>query len=303
MKRIFLTLTFLGIISLGFTQKTEFHALNGGHPKVNNFTAYLPNVKAIKGLMVLLPGFGEDAENVEKQSELPKLLAQNGYLTMIPILQEGTLSFGIDDKSQYQLQLLITEAQQRYQLTDLPYFIGGFSIGGSAAIKYAQEANTKPKAVFAIDPPLDFERFYTMCERDIYLNKDNASAENRYVIERLEEIFNGTPKNELENYHRISPYSYSDWEQKNVKKLISVPIRIYTEPDVIWWMNERNSDFLSMNATDCSAFINELFQLGNVHSELIVTQNKGFRYPEKNRHPHSWSIVDGKALLSWLSSF
>ena len=47
-------------------------------------------------------------------------------------------------------------------------------------------------------------------------------------------------------------------------------------------------------------FNKELNQLGNLKANLILTQNKGFRKPDNNRHPHSWSIVDNDELIVWL---
>ncbi|MNR47412.1 hypothetical protein D3C85_1665090 [compost metagenome] len=79
-----------------------------------------------------------------------------------------------------------------------------------------------------------------------------------------------------------------------------MPLRIYSEPDIDWWMKERNADLTNMNVTDCSAMINELNRLGNQQAVLITTQNKGFRKPDHKRHPHSWSIVENQELIQWL---
>ena len=79
-----------------------------------------------------------------------------------------------------------------------------------------------------------------------------------------------------------------------------MPLRIYTEPDVDWWLRERNADLTNMNATECSAMINELNRLGNQNAKLKITQSKGYRKPNNKRHPHSWSIVDNAELIKWL---
>jgi len=110
----------------------------------------------------------------------------------------------------------------------------------------------------------------------------------------------GTPTTNLIDYYNISPYSFSDTTQSAVKKLTKIPLRIYTEPDINWWLKERGEDFTSMNATECSAMINELNRLGNQNAELITTQNKGYRKPDNRRHPHSWNIVDHEELIQWL---
>jgi hypothetical protein len=159
----------------------------------------------------------------------------------------------------------------------------------------------KPTAIFAIDSPLDFERVYNSAKRDIRLAKDSApNEENIYIIERLEKEIGGSPENYLSEYYKFSPYSFSDTTQSAIKKLTKTPIRIYTEPDINWWMKERNADYTSMNSTESSALINELNRLGNTQAALIITQNKGYRKPDNARHPHSWSIVDNDELIQWL---
>ena len=283
------------------TFKSEKIFLEPNETSKNCYTVFYPNQLPIKAYLFLIPGFGETAEDVLIQTDLPIKLAQKGILTVIPTLQDGVFSFGVDDLSQQTLQTIIQQVKQKNQLDNLPFFIGGFSIGGSCAIKYAEEATTKPRAVFAIDPPLDFERFYNSSKRTIRLAVDTEpNQESVYMINRIEKEMNGTPKTALANFYRISPYSFSDVNQTAVKKLLQIPIRIYAEADINWSLTERNADFTSINVTECSAMINELNQLGSHTANLILTQNKGFRKPDNRRHPHSWSIVDNDELIAWL---
>jgi hypothetical protein len=267
----------------------------------NCYTIIYPPKLPWTGYIFLIPGFGETAENVLQQTDLPNKLALNGILTIIPTFQDGVLSFGVDSLSQQTFDKILKDVTSKNKLINQKFYVGGFSIGGSCSIKYAENAEIKPTAVFAIDPPLDFERFYNSAKRDIRLSKDNeANQENVYMIDRLEKETGGSPKTNLTEYYNISPYSFSDTTQSAIKKLIKMPLRIYTEPDINWWLKERGADFTSMNATECSAMINELNRLGNQSAELITTQNKGYRKPDNRRHPHSWSIVDNEKLIKWL---
>jgi hypothetical protein len=126
------------------------------------------------------------------------------------------------------------------------------------------------------------------------------NQENIYMINRIEKEMNGTPQTALANFYKTSPYSFSDTTQTAIKNLVRTPMRIYSEPDINWWLKERGADLTSMNVTECSAMINELNRLGNVNATLITTENKGYRKPENRRHPHSWSIVDNDDLIRWL---
>lgn len=81
--------------------------------------------------------------------------------------------------------------------------------------------------------------------------------------------------------------------------LREVAVRLYTEPDVDWWMANRQVDYYSMNALDAAALITQLQLMGHKDAELITTHGRGFR-PGGARHPHSWSIVDEEELAGWI---
>lgn len=297
--KLLIMILFCSTFLLG--QKIDKVYLNENDSTKNCYAVIYPPALPWTGYVVIIPGFGETAESVLEQTDLPRNTALHGLLTVIPTLKDGVFSFGVDSASQESLHRIIEDVRSRHKLMDQRFFIGGFSIGGSCAIKYAQNAKLKPKAVFAIDPPLDFERLYNSCKRDVRLSVDKeASQENLYLIERIEKEFSGSPKEVLPVYHSISPYSFSDKTQSALKKFGNIPLRIYAEPDVQWWLRERNSDLTAMNVTDCSAMINELNRLGNHQAELVLTENKGFRKTDNSRHPHSWSIVDSEVLIEWM---
>lgn len=267
----------------------------------NCYLIIFPSKLPIKGYVFLLPGFSETAERVMQQSSLPIQLAESGLLTIIPTLQEGVFSFGIDDSSQQSFKKIILDVREKNKLTNQPFYLGGYSIGGSCVLKYAEDSDNKPNAVFAIDPPIDFEQMYYSNLRHLRLsiNKE-PNKESVFLVKKIKEMMNGTPQNSIANYYKISPYSYSDTSQSAIKKLLKIPLRIYTEPDIHWWMKERGMDYTNMNSTFHSAMINELNLLGNENATLITTQNKGYRKPDNSRHPHSWSIVDSDELIEWL---
>ena len=270
----------------------------------NCYTLIYPPNLPWKGFIFLIPGFGETPERVFQQTDLAQKLALSGILTVIPTFDDGVLSFGVDSVSQHSFERILLDVMSKHKLNGLRFYVGGYSIGGSCSLKYAENGKVKPTAIFAIDSPLDFERVYNSAKRDIRLAKDSApNEENIYIIERLEKEIGGSPENYLSEYYKFSPYSFSDTTQSAIKKLTKTPIRIYIEPDINWWMKERNADYTSMNSTESSALINELNRLGNTQAALIITQNKGYRKPDNTKHPHSWSIVDNDELIQWLLQY
>jgi len=296
------------IVSSSFAQKLETTYMDPKDSSLNMYIAILPEGVLVKAFMFLLPGLGGTAQDVLQQTDLPKYAAQKGLLTIIPVSKNGVLYFGIDGSSQQSLNDQIKNAINKYKLQGKDFYIGGFSIGGSCAVKYAESSATnnnslRPKAVFGIDPPLDFERYYNAAKRIIRLSVAlPVMQELPYMIDRIQTEMHGTPKTALENFYNISPYSFSDTTQRAIKTLVNIPIMLITEPDVQWWLSQRGYDYSFINVVDQAAMINELQRLGNSNAVLITTSNKGFRQPGDVRHPHSLSIAEPEQLVNWLLS-
>ena len=259
--------------------------------------------------MFLIPAFNETPADVPVQTRLPIDAAENGVVTFIPILATGVTSFAVDDSTQRSLKTMIEHCVQAYRLEGLPFYIGGFSLGGTCAVKYAELAvkdnyAVKPAAVFGVDPPLDFERFYNAAKRNLRLMQGiYQNPELTYFSKRIEEKFGGTPATALQQYYKYSPYSFSDTSQSAVKLLRRTPVTFYAEPEVNWWMRNHAFDYTNINVIDEAAMINELHLLGNYrNARLVITENKGYRMPGKIKNPHSWSILDPEDLVAWLKT-
>ena len=236
-----LIVLFLILTNYSFGQEVEKVFLNPADSTSNCYLIVYPPKLPWTGFLFLIPGFGETPEMVFAQADLPKVAAEKGILTIIPTFSTGVLSFGIDSLTQNSLVEILTDVTNKHKLIDHPFFIGGFSIGGSCAVKYAETAISqnykyKPAAVFAIDPPLDFERFYNSSKRTLRLVHPSLSEEAKYMIDRIEKEMGGSPEIVLQNYHQLSPYSSSDTKQTAIRPLINMPIRIYSEPDINWWI-------------------------------------------------------------------
>ena len=306
-KSILLLLTII-ISNVSYGQRTETVYLNEKDSTSNMYIAVFPKNEIVKSFMVLLDGFGNSPEGVLSQTDIPKFASKNGVLTIIPLLKTGTTYWGSDNASQQSLKEIISLIVSKYQLKDKDFYIGGFGIGGTCAVKYAELAvqenyEIKPKAVFAINPILDWERYYNGAKRVVRLSDSTkVNDEVYYMINRIEKEMGGTPETALQNYHSQSPYSFLDTTQKAIKNLIKVPIMIISEPDIQWYLKERSYDCSYNNIIDQVSMINELQRLGNKNAVLITTTNKGYRMPNKVRHPNSWSIADPKQIIKWLQT-
>ena len=76
-------------------------------------------------------------------------------------------------------------------------------------------------------------------------------------------------------------------------------VRFYTEPDSLWWKENRLTDFEGTNAYAIEQIAKDLKAKNWEQFELIETKNKGYR-SNGERHPHSWSIVDMYELIEWI---
>ncbi|MBA3578374.1 MAG: alpha/beta hydrolase [Gemmatimonadaceae bacterium] len=273
------------------------------------YRVYAPKGE-VKGALVLLPGYGGDRDSFDPASmvtpsTLPARLAKHGILTLIAVPVRET-----QFESEAVLRTLdsmLTSVVRQYGIPRARVAIGGFSAGGTGAVRYAQfcaqrkcRAVPQLAAVFAVDPPLDFERLYRTSEVIVKRNapRSNIEEESR-LLQTMQHAFGGPPDEAREAYRLHSAVLASAPDGGNARLLRHTPIRLYTEPDVHWWMEERNLDYHGMNSVDHAALINLLRVAGNTGAELITTSGKGLR-PDGRRHPHSWSIVDEPELVRWL---
>jgi hypothetical protein len=175
------------------------------------------------------------------------------------------------------------------------------------ALTYAEKANKdadstfiRPKAVFGVDPPLDYAHLWNHCKKDIERNfSEPAIREGKWIMDSYTREFGGSPEEFSENYIKYSIFSYSEKDGGNAKYLKDTPVLLYTEPDVLWQMQNRQRDYYDMNCIDIAAMINFLQLQGNKNAQLVVTNNKGKRL-NGMRHPHSWSIMNSQQSLNWI---
>lgn len=267
----------------------------------NCYRLYRPDNSA-RGLVVMLPYYGSDA-NEFSTSRLPGLLAKKNVATVV-VSASGYL---IDDDL-VTLKALIEEVAQELNLRARSLLVGGISAGGNGAVRYFEycssghcDARSSPVAVFSVDAPLDLESWWNRQELNLRRgNPKSALEESGAIIDALRWAMGGSPSEVRTAYRSRSPFLASEKDGGNAQLLKNVPIRLYTEPDVVWWMENYGFDYYTINAVDQAALILQLRALGNTNAELIITTGKGFRPPGK-RNPHSWTIVDEPDLAEWVT--
>jgi pimeloyl-ACP methyl ester carboxylesterase len=261
------------------------------------------------GLLVLIPGGAASHDEFGAQgmtpSRLPQQLTGQQIVTIIP--SAGGYSHWLEDGFLQHLDAIVAETLTTHRIPTDRVVVGGFSAGGSAAVRYAEfcaarqsPGGVRVRGVFAVDAPLDFGRFWrgeTLAVRR--KAHPRFAGEAKAVLADMRRVLGGSPDDKPARYLQISPFSAFAEGGGQARHLAGMAVRLYTEPDIDWWMTSRKVDYYSMNAVDAAALILQLRLLGNRQAELITTQGRGVR-PDGVRHPHSWSIVDEPELGAWI---
>ncbi|TCC94463.1 hypothetical protein EZ428_06740 [Pedobacter frigiditerrae] len=289
---------FIFFIAFVLTNSIAFSQLP---PKVENdkmfgkgcyYFKQIPKGGSFNNVLVLIPGLGEHPYSVSAQTTILQEAEKNGIAIVIVNLSPNNESLAIDDNSIAKLEKMINHFYEQEKISStVRLFIGGFSIGGTTALKFYTQKHSKFKIykIFAIDPPLDMVR----------LRKSLTKGREKSVIMKLDSI--NTDKQLPENgLKRLSVYNPDFTITASLPDYNLTALRIYCEPDILWWIKNRNMDLSDMNVTDCAGYINKLLLKNqNQKVELILTQNKGVRNGNQV-HPHSWSIAEPIDLIKWL---
>ncbi|MEQ8584334.1 MAG: hypothetical protein RIC30_01400 [Marinoscillum sp.] len=257
-----------------------------------------------KGLIVFIPGFAQTADQLLQETEFEKLAYLYGIATIVVPCGRKMYADG-------QVAKLLNEAiiatLNDYKIAPNQVVMGGFSAGGTIALKYTQYClkypesyPIKPKAVFAVDSPVDLEEIYHYMERELVRQYSEAGVSEAYVVKSImERELGGTPNEVPGRYQELSPFTKGAKQGGEAEVLKSFPVRLYHDADIQWQLKNRRRSFYDMNIAPASEMINQLMLMGNTQAELMMTVGKGVR-SNGERHPHSMSIVDEQDLMTWI---
>jgi len=252
----------------------------------------VPSEGNINGVLFLVPGFLESPTAVTAQSTIVQEANRRGLAVVMVNLTPNNESFPIDKKSLNTLGEMIADFYRKNKLQPaIDLYLGGFSIGGATALKFYSEKNKgiKISKVFAIDPPLDMVR----------LRKSLLKGREKSFVVKLDAL-NSEHKQQEQSLKELSVYNPDYTALNMLPDYRSTALRIYSEPDILWWINNRSMDLSDMNVTDCAGYINKLKQKSQDNKvELVLTKDRGLRN-NTQKHPHSWSIAEPVDLITWL---
>lgn len=279
--------------SLAFAQEIEQKSLKVEGKSVSY--SVLRPAGEISGLLLLLPGKGENPKSVFKKTSLPEKLSAKGYVTIVPSLKYALFA---DELTRRQLSEIVKAEAEGKPSAGLA--IGGFSAGGAVALSYAEflasQEGTNLKSVFVIDPPLDLQRLYATSRKTRRFNCPSVASEGQQTIDLLDKALGGSPDDQYNHYVDHSPFMASESDGGNARTLKQLPVRLYTEPDIDF-VKERHCaemELQDLNAGDLERLYKQLKKAGNDRCELITTKGRGY---------HSWEIADPEELAAWVGKF
>jgi hypothetical protein len=255
-----------------------------------------------KAVLVLFGGYSEKAKDIKREFEILENAMEN-RIAVVYMNYSQKLWLEENEKEK-----LAENLHKIFEENDLPInktYFGGFSSGGNVVLLISDFLTKKnsemaPKGVFVVDSPIDLTALYKSSEKNVERNFSEPSVqESTWLLETLGKQF-GNPDNNISNYEKYSVYISETNNFDNIRNLKNVKIRFYSEPDTLWWKQNRMADFEQMNAYYLKKLSKLLDKSNFKQIEYIATENKGYR-ANGERHPHSWSIVDNKELIKWIT--
>ena len=268
------------------------------------YTLHLPESTPIATIIFPSGSALDTTKNIDEYAIIKPALAKN--MAVLFVSTGKVIEFLFTDKDIDIIDSLVEDALEKYELKNKSIFLAGMSLGGTMALRYSEYCfvnkssfGLKPNAIAICDAPLDMVRMWHEQEQAIKNNfHPNAVGEAHWVLHYLKKNLGGSPYESMENYIDYSPFIYSDENRSKIELFKHVPIRMYHEPDMKWWVENRGKDYNTINSIDLAGFYNYLRQAGNMEVELITSRNKRKDY-KKGSSPHSWTIVDNVELVDW----
>jgi hypothetical protein len=295
-------LFFLGACSTNndAKQKEEKTNLKPTNIVSENYELIIPEKQ--DGFLILFPCFPCNAENTRTEFNIIDIASANNITVL---LMNFNQHLWLSDTEKKDLEEIIMNVVKQNDINIDNTYIGGFSSGGNVSLllsNYLKSTGSEiePKGLFIADSPIDLLGLYENAQKTITSNfSEDAVQEANWIIEMFDPEF-GTGDTALVNYESKSPYFSKTNSTKNISHLNDLKIRLYSEPDTLWWKQNRQADYEDMNAYYIEQLANDLGELyGEEQITFIKTENRGYR-ANGDRHPHSWAIIDEIDLVNWI---
>lgn len=231
-----------------------------------------PATLTARGLLVLLPGFGEPARDMFRATSLAQEAAQRGFVVLVVDINDHIC---LDSVVTRLLDEVIGQAVRQRPALARRLVLGGFSAGGQLALAYAEvlvrdstQRPWHPRGMLGVDPPLDLMTHWQRVE--YHLARQDCPAFRPYdqhLIKQLTRELGGSPTQLPGVYLARSAFVRTDSVGGNARWLRALPVRLYTEPDLAFWQatcpSQQPED---LNAYGAAALIARLRHQGSTRA-------------------------------------
>jgi len=284
-------------------QSIEKNVIDENDDVSGYYLAVKPQTEKIDGVLILLSGFGQNAETIFPETKLHNVGYLNNILTIG--FAPGTKLYA-DKETQDKLTNVLKDILKRYKIEQSEFVIGGYSAGGTVALRYAELCKQypdkfpiTPKGVFVVDSPIDIFKLYELLEDNIENKFSEVAVQEAEWVTNLIKNDHGIPKDNIDYYKEINPFSMNRKYGENEKWLKDMSVRVYHDVDIEWRLVNRNQPVSTQSYLVTSELINRLLLMGNQKAEFMQSYQTGYR-SNGIRHPHSWSIVDEVECIQWI---
>lgn len=239
---LILTILFCGIIVKA--QSIEKIVIDKNNTTTGYYLAVKPQTEKIDGVLVLLPGFGQNAESIFPKTKLHNVGYLNNILTIG--FAHGTKLYA-DKETQDKLSIVLKDILSRYEIEKTKFVVGGFSAGGIVALRYAELCKQypnkfpiNPKGIFMVGSPIDIFKVYELLEENIENKYSEIAVQESQWVTNLIKDDHGIPKDNVEYYKEINPFSMKKKYGENEKWLKEIAVRTYNNVDIKWRLVNRN---------------------------------------------------------------
>jgi hypothetical protein len=255
----------------------------------------------IKGTLIMITSF-LPPESILPETMLLNAAYANGMLTIVLSVKDRLFA---DTATVARINTILHHASTRWAIDTARVALAGYSYAGNIALRWAELANEypaqfpfQPRAVFAIDSPVDCFGLWQWSERALKMNFFPGSAgDGKYLLDAMTKAY-GPIQEHAALYKQLTPFYRQSEEPGNERYLRHTAVRLYYDTDIVWRLKNRRYSYYDTDLPDGSELINRLLLAGNDKAEFVPGR-QGWR-SNGRRSPNALSIVEEVECVQWL---